>query len=188
MRTEIDKGNENGAEMEVPTFVNEASSDSSLTRADLEKKTGKQLAKLAHPLQKGNKVSLKTLEGKSKTYLIDIILGIEEEKEQTSKGRAPQNQSESADILDVALNVLHGIKMQREGEKASLNPIAAELFKNSAVNEVDKARAEGTLQTDKFNTLILCASGTALVVDGVIGFKNIPTLFNKLKSKLTKKV
>lgn len=185
MTDNIENGNDNGAGIEVPNFVNEASSNSSLTRAELEKKTGKELAKIAHPLQKGNKLSISTLQGKPKPFLIDIILGIQEAKEQP-KGRAPQNQSESQDVLEVAINILNGIKMQREGQQAQLNPIATEIFKNTAVNEVDKARAEGTFQTDKFNTLLLCVSGTALVIDGVVGFKNIPGIYNKLKSRFAK--
>lgn len=181
----MNKIDENGAENEFPFEPKEEQNKQSLTRDELLKKTGKQLAALAEPK---STFSLNTLKGFAKNRLVDIILGIEEEKAKTTQeGRAPQGTNESEDIVSMGLSVLQAFKQQREGEQALLNPIAQELFINSAVNSVDKARADGVLKTDKFNTTLLALSGSALVIDGVIGFENIPTLFSKVKAKFSKK-
>lgn len=187
MTNKNENEHDNGKEIELPEFVNEVKKDTTFTRAELELKTGKELAKMAEPLQ--NKYSYSTLKGKSKPYLIDIILGItkEEDLQEQPKGRAPQSTNQSEEILNITLGLFQGFKQQREGEDAQLNPIATQMFKDSAITQVDKAQADGVLKFDKFNTAILGLSATALIIDGVIGFKNVPGLFSKLKSKLGKK-
>ncbi|AXX87160.1 hypothetical protein AMRN_1424 [Malaciobacter marinus] len=174
-----------GTENEFPFEENEQSLTK--TRAELEKMTNKELAKLAEPLQ--SQYSFNSLKGRSKPFLIDIILGVNKEPKINNNAKAAHKTTvnESEDIITTGLSVLQGIKQQREGQEALLNPIAQELFKNSAVNTVDKARAEGTLSSEKFSTALLALSGTALVVDSVIGFNNIPTYFTKLKARFTKK-
>ncbi len=179
-----------GTENEFPFEIKEEQS-SLYTRTELEKLPNSQLAKIAEPMQK--RYSYNSLKGRSKAYLIDIILGIKSEDEISinptngTSGKAPHTPNETQELINFGLNVLNSFKQQREGQQTKLNQIATELFKNSAVNEIDKARAEGLIKTDKFNTLIMVLSGTALVVDGVIGFKNVPTLFSKLKAKVIKK-
>lgn len=181
-----DSGNDKLNGNEFPFDSNEEKGNSTLTREELLKMTGKELAKIAKPK---SKFSLSTLNGFGKNRLVDIILGVEkeEDKKTVSEGRVPQAQSESQDIVTMGLSVLQAFKQQREGEQALLNPIAHELFVSSAVAKVDEARADGVLKTDKFQTALLALSGTALVVDGVIGFDNIPGMLQKLKSKLTGK-
>ena len=182
------KSEEMGAEF-MPSFVSDEKKDSNtLTRQELKDNyTVKELAKLAEP--KSKTYSYNSLKSRSKDFLIDIILEVNKEEEtKINQAKATHKTSTNAseDLVSMGLGILNAFKKQREGENAELNPIATELFKNSAVNEVDKARADGTLQTDKFNTALLAISGTALVVDGVIGFKNVPTLFSKLKAKFKK--
>jgi len=180
----IENEHDKGMEIDVPSFVNDEKMHQGKTRKELELLTGKELARMADPK---SDLSFNTLKGKGKSYLIDIILGINEEKKEQPKGRAPQGVNQSEDILNVGLTLLQGFKQQREGEEAQLNPLASQMFKDSAITQVDKARAEGIIKVDKFNTLILALSGTALVIDGVIGFKNIPGLLSKLKAKVSKK-
>lgn len=177
-----------GNENDFPFEEKEEIKESKYTRAELEKLSNKDLAKIAEPLQ--NRYSFSSLKGRSKAYLIDIILGIKDEEEisiNPSTAKAPHTTNESAELISFGLNVLNSFKQQRDGQNAELNPIAKELFKNSAVNSVDKARADGIIKTDKFNTLIMGLSGTALIIDGVIGFNNIPTLFQKLKNRINSK-
>ena len=176
-----------GAGNEFPFEENEVKKDGK-TRKELEELSNKDLAKIAEPLQ--DRYSFSSLKGRSKNYLIDIILGVNgDDVKPVNKptGKAPQSASESQDILTMGLSVLEAFKKQREGEKALLNPIAQELFISSAVSKVDEARAEGALKTDKFQTALLALSATALVVDGVIGFDNIPGHLSKLKAKFSKK-
>lgn len=176
---------EMGTENEFPFAEDEVKTSSKPTRAELEELTNKDLAKLAEPLQK--RYSFSSLKGRSKNFLIDIILGVKDENEiNINKAKAPHSASESENMLNVALNFLQAIKVQREGQEAILNPIATEMFKNSAVAKVDEARAEGTLQSDKFNNIILSASAAAVLVDGLVGFNNVPTLFSKIKTKFSK--
>lgn len=181
----LENGNEHemGEGNDFPFEENEQKKDGAYTRAELEKLTGRELATIAAPLQK--RFGFSSLKGKGKSFLIDIILGIKTEEVKEPKGKAPQTASESQNIIEMGLTVLQNIKQQREGQGAQLNPIAQELFRSSAVNTVDKARAEGALETDKFNTVIVGVSGLALAIDGAIGFENVPTLFSKLKSKLS---
>ena len=161
----------------INPFEDEKVKENSLNRVELMKLSGKELAKLAKPK---SKLMYITLQKKSKSFLCDIILGIEKEDDKP-KARATQNTSESDDILTFGINILESFKKAR-GE-AELNPIAKEMFKQSAVSKVDEARADGSINSQKFNNVILALSATALVVDGVIGFKNVPGVFSKLKSK-----
>ena len=177
---------------EFPFVEDEAQKIEKPTRLELEKLSNSKLAKMAEPMQK--RYSFSSLKGRSKNYLIDIILGVKDESEIGINGnsisngaKAPQAKSESEELINYGLTLLNAIKQHREGQNAELNPIAKEMFKNSAIVEVDKARADGTIKTDKFNSLMLGLSGAFLVVDGVVGIKNIPTLFKKLKDKVNSK-
>ncbi|PLY11376.1 MAG: hypothetical protein C0626_02060 [Arcobacter sp.] len=176
-----------GTENEFPFEQEEVKTSDKPTRAELELLTNKELAKLAEPKQ--DRYSFNSLKGRSKPFLIDIILGVNDDVPDVnkSKAKAPHSSSESENMLNVGLNLLQSFKMQREGQEAILNPIATEMFKNSAVAKVDEARADGVLKTDKFNNVILGISATALVVDGLIGFNNVPTLFQKVRAKFSKK-
>jgi len=177
-----DKGTFNGVEAEQNPFNEETSgNDTKLTRAELENYTIKNLV----PLAKG-KTHLKetTLSRLSKAELIDIILDIKEQ-EPKSKARATRTQSESDNILDFALDTLQAIKIARNGNE--INPIAKDMFKKSAVQKVDEARADGTINNDKINTGIMIVSGVAIAIDSIIGFENVPTLWEKMKNKFSKK-
>lgn len=172
-------------EIESPFVQNE---EKKLTRQEYKDKYSvRQLAELAEPIHPT--LSFNSLKGRSKDFNIDIILGINQEEIQNTSSKASHKAStnESQELVNVALGLLNAFKQQREGQNSELNPIAREMFKSTAENQVDKARADGLLQTDKFNTLILAVSGTALIIDGVIGFKNVPGLFEKIRSKMKKK-
>lgn len=186
MRNDEINDKEVGAVNEFPFEKEEVKVDGKLTREQYkEKYTVAQLAKIAEPMQK--RYAFSSLKGKSKDFLIDIILGIKKDEEinvHAPKASHRGTSNESQDIVTMGLGVLQAFKQQREGEQALLNPIAQELFISSAVAKVDEARAEGALKTDKFQTALLALSGTALVIDGVIGFENVPTIFSKLKTKL----
>jgi hypothetical protein len=171
------KGNE--TELENNPFQDDGK-ETKLSRNELENYTIKQLV----PLAKG-KTHLKetTLSRLSKNELIDIILDIKDEPK--SKARATRSESESDQIINFALDVLNGIKQSRNGNE--INPLAKEMFKKSAVNKVDEARADGVIDNNKFNNVIMYASAGALIVDSLIGFENIPSFFEKMRNKFSKK-
>jgi len=179
---EKNSGMDKDFEMDSP-FDDEKVENNPLNRTDLMKLSGKELAKMA---QSKSSLMYITLQKKSKAYLCDVILGIEKDEEKP-KARATQNTSDSDDIISFLLNTLESIKQNRDNQEARLNPMAKEVFKQSAVSKVDEARASGTLNSDKFNNVLLAVSGTALVIDGLIGFKNVPGVFSKIKNKLKRK-
>lgn len=176
---EENSGKTKGIEEENP-FDEEG--ECKLSRDELMKMTAKELAPLAKPK---SSLTIKTLERRPKPFLCDIILDIHKEEDKP-KARASQSTSESEDMISFALQTLEAMKQNRENQEATLHPIAKELFKSSAVNKVDEARADGSINTDKMNTAIFALSGTALVIDGLIGFDNVPKLFNKMKTKFKK--
>lgn len=151
------------------------------TREQLMKMTISQLAPMA---KEKSHLMLSTLKGKSKAELADIILSIEETEKKTH-ARTPRVESESDNIINFAIDTLESIKKARGSSE--INPIAKEIFKSSAVNKVDEKRADGTLSSEKFNNVLMYCSAFAVVVDSIIGFENIPGIFQKMKSKLNKK-
>lgn len=151
-----------------------------ISRVELMKLTAKELAKKAEPK---STLRLSTLEKLAKADLCDIILDIKKADDKP-KARAERTQSESDNIINFALDILQNIKISREGQESKINQIAKDIFKSSAISKVDEARAEGTLNNDTFNNLLMFGSGIAIVIDSVVGFNNIPTLFQKLKAKV----
>ncbi len=158
--------------------------DKKYNRSELMKLTGRELAKLAKPF---SKFQITTLSGMSKPDLCDIILGLKKEDDKKPKARFTATKSESENIIDLTLNTLLTIKKARDGDNATINPIAHELFKSSAVSKVDKARASDTLNNDKINTAIFAISSAAILVDTLIGFDKVPGLFKKIRDKVKKK-
>ncbi len=158
--------------------------DKKYNRSELMKLPGRELAKLAKPF---SKFQITTLSGMSKSDLCDIILGLKKEDEKKPKARFTSTKSESENIIDLTLNTLLTIKKARDGDNATINPIAHELFKSSAVSKVDKARASDTLNNDKINTAIFAVSSAAILVDTLIGFDKIPGLFKKIRDKVKNK-
>ncbi len=158
--------------------------DKKYNRSELMKLTGRELAKLAKPF---SKFQITTLSGMSKPDLCDIILGLKKEDDKKPKARFTATKSESENIIDLTLNTLLTIKKARDGDNATINPIAHELFKSSAVSKVDKARASDNLNNDKINTAIFAVSSAAILVDTLIGFDKVPGLFKKIRDKVKKK-
>jgi hypothetical protein len=173
-----DKGLDNNVEMEENPFHKEEV-ENKLTREELMKKTGKELAQMAQPK---SRFKIKTLERLPKAELCDIILDITVDEK--PKARASRTESESDNIINFAIDTLEAIKKSRGAN--GINPIAKEIFKSSAVNKVDEARADGNLSSEKFNNTLLVLSGVAITIDSIIGFENVPTLFQRLKAKLSK--
>ena len=129
---------------------------------------------------------MSTLKKLRKAELCDIILDVKQDKKK-SKARQTQVKSESEVMIDLTLDTLLKIKKGREGDNASINPIAHELFKNTAVSKIDDARANNTLSNNKLNNAIFVASSAAILVDTLVGFNNVPSIFRKIKEKIKKK-
>jgi hypothetical protein len=176
---------DNVDEIESPFDENEEQSKSDLDRNKLKKLTNKELAKLAKPK---SRFQLSTLEGKSKDYLIDIILDISDEKEKESTARTSRTESESDEYINTAIGILEALKQQRENsQEAQINPVVKQIFKDSAVSKVDDARASGAVESKTVKNIMLFGSGAILLVDGLVGLNNVPELFSKLKEKVQKK-
>ena len=186
---ELEKGMGNEGSNEFPFEQNETKPGKKKSREELEKLTGAALAEMAHPLQ--DKYNITTLKSKSKNYLIDIILGVEDKNAQPKKehqGKAAHNMSESHQIVNMTLGVLTAMKQKRlKDETQQLEPVSAQFFASAAVNKVDEARANETISGEKMNGIILGVSATTLIIDSMVGFENIPHLFTKFKRKLSNK-
>lgn len=172
----MDKGANSGMEN---GFHNEEETDV-LNRNELMQLTGKQLAKKAAPY---STLKLITLEKKSKAELCDIILNKTDKKadEEKPAGRAARTSSETEQFIETALHMLSAIKQQRDGEP--LNAMATDVFKKQAVAYTDEKISNDEININKASTALFAISATAIVFDGVIGFKNAPTLFSKIKNK-----
>ena len=182
---EADKGQNKGTETDNPFEETEdEQSTKILGREELKAKyTGKQLAKL---VEGKTPLKLSTLERMSKDDLIDILLDIDTKKK-TNNARASRSNGETDDILNFGLSTLQTIKMTRENDPtASLNEIALNMFRSSAVNKIDQARQNDAINNDKIQNLVFYISGGAILIDALIGFKNVPSLFQKLKGKFRK--
>ncbi len=162
----------------------EKNSEKKYNRTELMKLTGKELAKIAEPFSKFKHT---TLSGMGKPALCDIILGLKKDEDKKPKARSTLSKSESEAMIDLALETLLKIKKGREGDQAVINPIAHELFKTTAVSKVDNARTNNSLSNEKFNTAIFVASSAAVLVDTLIGFDKVPSLFKKIQNKIKKK-
>ncbi len=162
----------------------EKNSEKKYNRTELMKLTGKELAKIAEPFSKFKHT---TLSGMGKPALCDIILGLKKDEDKKPRARSTSSKSESEAMIDLALETLLKIKKGREGDQAVINPIAHELFKTTAVSKVDNARTNNSLSNEKFNTAIFVASSAAVLVDTLIGFDKVPSLFKKIQNKIKKK-
>lgn len=169
-------------EVENP-FKKAKEENSELTRNELMKLPGKELALIAEPK---TKVSLNTLQGKPKAYLCDIILDITKENDKPQI-RVAQVQSESNTYADTIIDILNSIK--KDGK---LNDVATQLFRDGFVEHIDIARTNGTKFSKNTKKVILIGAGVFLVADATIGIKNIPGQIKKLiklvKQKRNKQV
>ena len=182
MIKEMDSGTSEDVEMDSP-FVKPQTEEKSINRTELMEKTGKQLAVMCTPY---SPLKLKTLEKMAKSDLCDIILSKGQNKEQKeAKGRSGTSKSDSEAIIDTMLAIAESFKMKREQEP--LNATAKTIFKNNAVNLVDKKVDEEEISSHGVNTAVAVFTGAFLLVDGLVGIANIPTLFSKMKSKFNAK-
>lgn len=182
MEKEAVNGADNVEEMDSP-FVEVNDETKSINRTELMNKTAKELAVLAMPY-----VPLRqsTLEKMAKADLCDIIMTKGQSKEQKeSKARASRKDSESEAIIETILQIVESFKIKRE--KEPLNATAKNVFKNNAINIVDKKVEDETVSSHGVNTAVAIITGGFLLVDGLIGIGNVPTLFSKLKGKLSAK-
>ncbi len=179
-----DKGMDKGMEEQSP-FDETETEQPKLNRDILMDKTGKDLAQMV--FDKGlSKFKLSTLERISKPELCDMLLDIKKPDDKP-KSRASNSTSKSDNMLDFALSTLQGIKQARTSQEATINPIALNMFKDSAINKIDEARADGKLNNDTMQNVIFTLSGAVIVFDTVIGFENAPKIWDKIKLKLFKK-
>jgi len=182
MNKEKVNGMDNAEEMETP--FNEKMEDESraINRTELMQKTAKELSILAMPY-----VALKesTLQKMAKSDLCDIILSKGQSKEKKeSTARASRTQSDSEAIISTLLMMVESFKVKRENEP--LNAAAKEIFKNNAINIVDKKVDDETVSSHGVNTAVTVLTAGFLLVDGLIGLKNVPSFFSKIKSKFKK--
>ncbi|MDX1808304.1 MAG: hypothetical protein R3331_02065 [Sulfurospirillaceae bacterium] len=179
MSKEAVDGTDNGVERNIP-FEEMGNSTEGITRTELMEKTGKELAKMALPYTTWKESTLSKL---SKPELCDIILTKGANKEQQEpRARAARATSDSEAIIETFLAIAESFKLKRE--KEPLNATAKQIFKNNAVNLVDKKVEEETLSSHGVNVTVAFIAGTFLAIDGLIGLANIPTFFSKIKSKL----
>ena len=172
---------DNGADMGMDNDIDmgHESEHETLNRNELMKLSGKELAKMAQPY---STLKLNSLERCSKAKLCDIIMKKgEPKKSEEPKARTARTSSETEQFLETALVMLDVMKQNRDGEP--LNATAKDIFKKQAVVYADEKIAEDKMNIDKANTALFVISTTALLFDGIIGFKNAPPLFNKIKNK-----
>jgi hypothetical protein len=154
--------------------------DGSFNRNNLMKLTGKELAKMAQPY---STKTLAVLEKTAKAKLCDLILAKEEKKpkEEKTHARAGRTTSETEQFIQTAVSLLDVMKRSRDEEP--LNAMAKDIFTKQAVVYADAKVAADEMNVDKANTALFAISASALLFDGLIGFKNAPTLFSKVKNK-----
>lgn len=183
MKDGTDNRLDNVEEMASPFEEKVEDSSNSVNRTELMNKTAKELAVMAMPY-----VPLKqtTLEKMAKADLCDIIMTKGQNKEQKeSKARANRTQSDSEAIIETVLAIAESFKLKRENEP--LNATAKQIFKNNAVNIVDKKVEDEAVSSHGVNTAVAVFAGAFLLVDGLIGIANIPSFFSKLKGKMSAK-
>ncbi len=176
-----DKGADMGADNGTGMGFEAEENTSALNRNELMKLTGKELAKMAQPYSTLNLTSLQRM---SKAKLCDIILNKTDKKrdqEEKPHARTERTQSETEQFIETALVMLDVLKQNRDSEP--LNATAKEIFKKQAVVYADEKIKNNEMNVDKANTALFFISGAAILYDGVIGFKNTPALFNKIKKK-----
>jgi len=151
-----------------------------LNRNELMKLTGKELAKMAQPY---SSKTLAVLEKTAKAKLCDLILAKDEKatKEEKPHARTARTQSDTEQFIQTAVNLLDVMKRARDEEP--LNAMAKDVFTKQAVVYADAKVASDEMNVDKANNILLGLSAGALLIDGLIGFKNAPTLLGKLKNK-----
>jgi len=173
MNTATDNGN-------TDDMFQEETTHNELNRVELMNLTGKQLAKMAQPY---SSKTLKVLEKTAKATLCDIILNKSENKPHEDKphARESRTKSQTESFIENAVSLLEVMKRQRDDEP--LNASAREIFTKQAVIYADQKATEGQMNVDKANTALFVISAGAILFDGLIGFKNSPTLFKKIKNK-----
>jgi len=164
----------NGTEIAYPFDEETEQKTDTTNRAELMQKTGKELAKLAKPFTSLSETTLSKL---SKAELCDII--ISKGKERKEK---PKNKDSSTAIIDTFLGIIESIKTNRD--KEPLNTTAKQIFSSNAVAVVDRQIQEEKITSGGLNTTILILSGSFLLIDGVIGIKNIPGIYKKIKDRI----
>ncbi len=168
-------------EMDSPFVEKEQSEGNALNRTELMQKTAKELALLAMPY-----VALKesTLQKMAKADLCDIIMSKGQSKDKKeSTARASRSTSDSEAIINTFLMMIESFKLKRESEP--LNAVAKEIFKNNAVNIVDKKVDEEAVSSHGLNTAVTVITAGFLLLDGLVGLKNVPSLFSKIKGKFS---
>ncbi len=157
-----------------------------LNRNELMKLPGKELAKMAQPY---STYKLNSLERMSKAKLCDIILnkGDKKPKDEDDKphARSARTTSETEQFIDTALVMLDMMKRNRDHEP--LNATAKDIFKKQAIVYADEKIKNNEMNVDKANNALFAIASAAILFDGLIGFKNSPTLFKKIKNKLFNK-
>lgn len=180
----MDNGLDSATKAEINSQFQEDAQESTLNRNQLMDLPTKKLAKMAQPY---STKTLKTLEKTAKSTLCDLILnkGDGKPKEETTYARTGTAQSETEQFIGTALMMLSAMKQNRDGEP--LNAMAAEVFKKQAVVYADDKVKNGEMDINKSSNALLYISAGAILFDGLIGFKNTPTLFQKIKDKFTKR-
>lgn len=175
----MDTGTGNGVAGEVADEIAGKQEQSSYNRAELMEKTGAELAEMAAPY---STKKLSTLERMAKKDLCDIIMrGGEKKTEEGPKARAARTESETEQIINMGLSVLDAIKQSRDGKM--LNPLAVDIFKKQAVIALDDQVAQDRVNLNTASKVMLFGSAAVLLVDGIVGLHNSPTLLSKMKKK-----
>ena len=164
-----------GTEIASPFIEEVEEKGATKKRAELMQKTGKELAKMAKPFTSLSETTLSKL---SKAELCDII--ISKGKDRKEK---PKNKDSSTAIVDTFLGIVESIKVNRD--KEPLNNTAKQIFSSNAVAVVDKQIQEEKITSGGLNTAILLLSGSFLLIDGIIGIKNIPAIYKRIKDKIS---
>ncbi len=178
------RGADMGSNEDIDNMFNDNATENSsnaLNRNELMELTGKELAKMAQPY---STLKLNSLERKSKAFLCDLIMNKSDNKakeEEKPHARSSRTESQTEQFINTALVMLSVMKQNRDGEP--LNATASDVFKKQAIVYADEKISKDEMNIDKANTALFIISTGALLFDGLIGFKNAPTLFTKLKNK-----
>jgi hypothetical protein len=148
-------------------------------KSELEEKTIAELAVLAAQYVELTETTLK--KNFKKAEIINIILnnGLDKKRKSGSGRKADGDNANS--IIDMLLEILDNVKTDRD--KKPLNKYAKKLFRTNAINIIDSKLENAEQSAHTASYVILMGAGALLVIEALIGFKNIPTLLKRWKDK-----
>jgi hypothetical protein len=139
--------------------------------------TAKQLAVIASQYINA---SPETIVKWSKKDIIKVIQNKGYDKE--AKARPAQSKTDTQNLVNSILDFLESVKFERE-EKRLYKPLK-EVFTNNSVNIIDE-KTQGA-DMHGASKVIVIVTGSLILIDSLIGFKNLSGFIKKIKAKFSK--